>query len=79
MSKKQETKSDELVSHFEDPLLTLTECGLLIGKSRNTIARWADEGLIRTFRDPSNLRRVRRSELVKFYGATALSESKPLP
>lgn len=61
------------VSHSEDPMLTYTEAGELIGKSRTTLRRWVEEGLLRSFRDPNGLSRIRKSELTRFYSGTAMA------
>lgn len=66
-------KVDAFVSHAEDPMLTYTEAGELIGKSRTTLRRWVEEGLLRSFRDPNGLSRIRRSELTRFYSGTAMA------
>ncbi len=69
----QAGQDQDMVSHQEDPLLTFTEAAELIGKSSSTIRSWVDQGLIAAHRDPSGLRRIRRSEFEKFYGATAIA------
>ena len=73
--------SDEIhdfVENIDDPLLSMSEAGHIIGKSPQTISRWMDEGLLAFYRDPTGLRRVRKSELVRFYGATALVRKNPI-
>ena len=67
---------DEIQTNFDDPMLTLSEAGAIVGKSRQTIRRWIADGLLRGVRDPSGLHRVRRSELLKFYGASALAAAE---
>ena len=86
MSKQEATKIEQppripvgdFVPHCDDPFLSMDECGLLVGRTRQTIRKWCDEGLIRAIRDPGGYRRVRKSELVRFYGATALADERPL-
>ena len=69
---------ERLVPHSEDPLLSFSECGLLVGRTHTTIRRWVEDGLLRTIREPGGLRRIRKSELVRFYGATALADATAL-
>lgn len=69
------TATETLVSHDEDPMLTFSEAAELIGKSAPTIHRWVNEGLLAAVRDPSGLRRIRKSELEQFYGATAMAKA----
>ncbi len=79
MAKQQDKVSENhIVPHSEDPLLSCAECGLLVGKTRKTVLRWIEEGLLRTVADPSGRRRVRKSELARWYGATALSDKQPM-
>lgn len=82
MVKKQEATIDQaqetIVSHHEDPMLAFSEAGLLVGRTRETIRRWVNDGLLKAIRDPSGLRRIRKSELIRFYGATALAEVNPI-
>lgn len=49
-------------THDDDPILTLTEAARQLGKSRPTVARWAEEGLIKTFTH-GKLPHVRQSEI----------------
>lgn len=67
-----------IVSHNDDPLLSFSECGLLIGRTHTTIRRWVNDGLLKPVRDPSGLSRIRKSELEKFYGGTALAVARPI-
>ena len=70
---------ETFVPHHEDPFLSFAECGLLVGRTRQTIRNWVNDGILRAQKDPgSSCRRVRRSDLVRFYGATALAEKRPL-
>ena len=63
---------------LDDPLMSCREAGMLVNRSHTTIIRWINEGLLRCERDPSGSRRIRRSELVRFYGATAMSDLRPI-
>lgn len=84
MAKKQkgdnvsQATAESFVSHEDDPMITFSEAGALIGRSHTTIRNWVRDGLLRAFRDPSGLRRIRRSELTRFYSGTALAETRPL-
>jgi excisionase family DNA binding protein len=68
------TKTADFTPHAEDPMLTFSQAGELIGRSRTTIRRWVEDGLLRSFRDPSGLSRIRQSELERFYSGTALAD-----
>lgn len=59
------------VTHREDPRLNMAEAGRLVGYHRMTISRLCDEGWLKFERDERGIRRVRKSELVRFYGLTA--------
>jgi predicted site-specific integrase-resolvase len=45
----------------EDPILSLEEAGKRIGRTRQTIAKWIDEGLIEYVTFPSGMRGIRQS------------------
>lgn len=66
--------SAKFVSHGDDPMLSYTEAGEMVGRSNTTIRRWVEDGLLRKVEDPSGVPRIRQSELAKFYGASALAE-----
>lgn len=66
------------VSHEDDPMLDLSACERLVGRSRHSIRRWIDDGALRAIRDPSGLVRVRKSELAKFYNGTAWAQTRPI-
>jgi hypothetical protein len=66
------------VTHDEDPILSLSEAGRLVGRTHTTIATWCEQGFLRYFRDPSGLRKVRKSDLARFYSATELSANRPM-
>jgi hypothetical protein len=72
--KKQVSDVVEFTSHAEDPFLSYTEAGDLVGRSNSTIRRWVEDGLLRKVEDPSGCPRIRKSELTRFYGASALAE-----
>ncbi len=75
-AKKSSNKGKPQVPN--DQLMSFREAGLLVNRSHTTIIRWVNEGFLRFERDPSGSRRIRRSELVRFYGATAMSDSRPI-
>lgn len=74
--KRQETVKDvdQPLTHEEDPILTLSEVGRQLGKHHTTIARWCHDGLLKALRIPGtvNIWGVRKSEVNKFLGASAL-------
>jgi len=47
-----------------EPLLTTMEVAAIFRVARNTAARWADEGLIPSFKTPGGQRRFRKSEVL---------------
>lgn len=52
-----------------DDFLTLTETSDLIGKSKETLRRWDNEGLLNAVREPgSNYRLYRKSDIQLFLG-----------
>ena len=67
-------ESSDALSHEEDPLLNLSQVARLIGKHPSTVQRWARDGLLKVQRMPSNLPGVRRSEVNKFLGGSALDK-----
>jgi excisionase family DNA binding protein len=67
-------KGTDMVTHDEDPLLTMSEVARRIGRSPSTIQRWVRDGLLKPVRDPSGLSRIRQSTVDAFYSATALAE-----
>lgn len=71
MSKAKQLEA-EPKTHQEDPILTLSEVGRQLGKSDMTIRRWVHDGLLQSIRMPSGLPGVRKSEVNKFLGGSAL-------
>jgi hypothetical protein len=70
-------RKTEFVPHRDDPLLSMSEAGRLIGKSRTTIARLMDDEMLCSVKDARGLRRVRKSELIRFFGVTAFARKSP--
>ena len=66
--------AEETKSHAEDPLMNLSEVARFCNKDPSTISRWVRDGLLRCVWSPSGLPAVRRSEVVKFYGGSALAD-----
>ncbi len=58
-------------THLEDPRLSLAAAGRLVGYHRMTISRLCDDGFLQYEKDERGLRRVRQSELVRFFRLTA--------
>jgi excisionase family DNA binding protein len=56
-----------------DRFLNLSEVARACSKSHTTIRRWIQDGLLTAVRMPSGLYAVRRSEVNKFLGASALN------
>lgn len=52
----------DAVSHQEDPLLSFSEAGKMLGVTGMTIGRWVNDGLLNCVRLPSGLLKVRRSQ-----------------
>lgn len=76
MSKTKQTEKppdDPIIGSDQDKLLTLGECAVIFGKTRQTIGNWVRDGLLRPVRMPSGLIAIRESEVRKFLGASALS------
>lgn len=61
-------------THEEDPILTITEVGRQLGKSHQTVARWCQEGLLNYIRMPGGNFGVRKSEVNKFLGGSAIDK-----
>lgn len=59
-------------THEEDPLMNLSEVARALGKTPPTIFRWVTDGLLVAVRQPSGLWAVRRSEVNRFLGGSAL-------
>lgn len=58
----------------DERFLTLAEVGRMVGRSATTVGRWCLDGLLDCVRLPSGLRAVRRSEVMKFIGNSALAK-----
>lgn len=69
MSKLRTATVDEA-----DAPLNLSEVARLCGKTQPTIKRWIIDGLLTAIRMPSGLYGVRRSEIQKFLGGSALGK-----
>jgi excisionase family DNA binding protein len=61
-------------THEDDPILTISEVGRQLGKSPQTIARWCRDGLLAAVRLPSSLFGIRKSEVNKFLGGSAIEK-----
>lgn len=72
MKKRRVNGPDDPLTHEDDPILNLSEVGRMIGKSPQTIGRWCQDGLLRCLPLPNGLRGVRKSEINKFLGGSAL-------
>lgn len=72
-----EARKTNFVPHREDPLLSASEAGRLIGRTHTTIRRWIADGLIVAVRDERGLNRIRKSELIRFTGVTAFARKSP--
>ena len=59
------------VTHREDPRLCMAEAGRLVGYHGWTISRLCETGAIKFERDERGLKRVRKSEIVRFFRLTA--------
>jgi hypothetical protein len=70
---KEHSAVRDFIPHKDDPILNLQAAGDLIGRSGQTIRNWIAEGYIESEIDPSGLRRVRRSKLLRFFQGTALA------
>lgn len=63
-------------THEDDPLMTQSEVARALGKSPQTIGRWIADGLLAFTKLPSGLPVVRRSEVNKFLGGSALPQKE---
>jgi len=59
-------------THKDDPLLSPTDVGRQLGKSPQTISRWIQDGLLKAIPLPGGRVAVRKSEVNKFLGGSAL-------
>jgi hypothetical protein len=74
---KPSVPKTNFVPHREDPLLSASEAGRLIGRTHTTIFRWIKDGLLEAVRDEKGLNRIRKSALIKFTGVTAFGRKSP--
>ena len=65
---------NEPATHKEDPLITPTEVGRMIGKSHITVLNWIRDGLLAHVRYPDGRFVVRRSVVLKLLRNSAFSE-----
>lgn len=74
MSKAKHDRQDP-PTHQEDPILKLAEVARQLGRSPQTIARWCQDGLLKALPHPDGfgILGVRKSEVNKFLGASALA------
>lgn len=70
---KEHSAVQDFIPHADDPILTLQAAGDLVGRSGQTIGNWIREGYVESELDPSGLRRVRKSKLLRFFRGTALA------
>lgn len=77
-SNRTQHSSEAFVPHEEDPMLSYSEAGRLVGRTGQTIKNWVTDGYVRAFRDPSGSHRVRKSELIAFYNNSAMGITRPL-
>lgn len=60
-------------TYEEDPILNPNEVARQLGKHRNTILNWINDGLLVAIKGPSGLWGVRKSQINKFLGGSALN------
>lgn len=65
-------KAEDEREHI-DPPLTLSEVARRVNKTPQTVRRWIHDGLLKAIRLPSGLFGVKKSEVEKFIGASALA------
>ena len=76
MAKSQKNQIREINSHLDDPILHQSTVAAALGRSPQTIGRWIDEGCLPSVNQPNGLRKVRKSELLKWLEATRFGESE---
>lgn len=59
-------------SENADEIITMAEAARALNKSPQTVARWIQDGLLNAVRMPTGIFHLRKSELNKFLGGTAL-------
>ena len=57
-----------------DPIITFAEAGRQIGKPRETIRRWVNDGLIPFVKHPSGLPGIRQSDFDRIYSAAKVNQ-----
>jgi hypothetical protein len=66
---QEAAKREGVVTHEDDPIITYAEAGRQLGKPRETVRRWANDGLLTIHRHPSGLPGVRGSEILQLLKA----------
>jgi excisionase family DNA binding protein len=61
-------------THAEDPILSASEVARQLGKVPQTILNWIKDGLLTAVRQPGGRLCVRKSEVNKFLGGSALNQ-----
>ncbi len=65
---------DNPPTHEEDPFVPIGEVARQLGVHRNTVHRWINDGLLEAVKRPSELVSVRKSQINKFLGGSALTK-----
>lgn len=62
------TKKPAAKTHKEDPILTISEVAKRIGKHKNTVTRWAHDGVFKLGRHPDfpHIMGIRQSQVDAF-------------
>lgn len=62
---KESLRNEGIVTAQDDPILSFTDAGKMLGKHPSTISRWGSDGLILIHRHASGVPGVRLSEVKK--------------
>ena len=74
--KSQTELTQDLTTHQDDPILHLSTVAAALGRSPQTIGRWVTEECLPSIPQPNGLRKIRKSELIKWLDVTGFGRTE---
>lgn len=76
MAKSQKEMIRGIDSHLDDPFLHLSTVADALGRSPQTIGRWVADGAIPHVVQPGGMKKIRKSQLLKWLEVTGFGKSE---